>query len=188
VWVDRLSGGLANALTGRQDGAQTLASLERANAFIVAVDPDRLWYRYHPLFAELLRFELRRRAPEELVRLHQRAARWHAEQGAPVDAVQHALDAGDWGYGVELLVRYGLGLALRGDTMAIRQLAQRLPATWMKATTRATSTSSGRGRSPRDGPNQSRHHGSAVWARPGTRSPRPGRAVAVRSVVATGAW
>jgi LuxR family transcriptional regulator, maltose regulon positive regulatory protein len=125
--VDQVSGELANALTGRQDGDQMLALLERANAFIVAVDPDRRWYRYHPLFAELLRFELRRRSPEELAGLHRRAAGWHAEHGAAAEAVRHALDAGDWADGVALLVRSGLGLALRGEVSAIRRLAERLP-------------------------------------------------------------
>jgi LuxR family maltose regulon positive regulatory protein len=125
--VDQVSGGLGNALTGRQDGDQLLARLERANAFVVAVDPDRRWYRYHPLFAELLRFELRRRAPQELPRLYRRAAGWHAEHDAPVEAVRYALDAGDWAHGVALLVRHGLGLALRGETAAVRELAERLP-------------------------------------------------------------
>jgi LuxR family maltose regulon positive regulatory protein len=125
--VDQISGSLANALTGGTDGDQALVSLERANAFIAAVGPNRLWYRYHPLFAELLRFELRRRAPEELVRLHQRAAHWHGEHGSPVDAVRHALDAQDWAYSVDLLTQHGLGWVLQGRTRTIRQAAERLP-------------------------------------------------------------
>jgi LuxR family maltose regulon positive regulatory protein len=124
--VDQISGELANALTGRQTGEQTLAALERAHAFITAVGTDRSWYRYHPLFAELLRFELRRRMPDDVAPLHQRAARWHAEHKTPIVAVRHALAAGDWAYSVELLTRYGLGLALLGETGAIRQLVERL--------------------------------------------------------------
>ena len=125
--VDQISGSLANALTGGTDGDQALVSLERANAFIGAVGPDRLWYRYHPLFAELLRFELRRRAPEEPARLHQRAAHWHAAHGSPVDAVRHALDAQDWAYSVDLLTQHGVGWVLQGETRAVRQAAERLP-------------------------------------------------------------
>jgi LuxR family transcriptional regulator, maltose regulon positive regulatory protein len=118
--VDQVNAGLANALTGRQDGDQMLALLERANVFIVAVDPDRRWYRYHPLFTELLRFELRRRAPEEMVSLHRRAAGWLAEHGAPAQAVRHVLDAGDWADGVALLVRHGLSLVLQDRAVALR--------------------------------------------------------------------
>jgi LuxR family maltose regulon positive regulatory protein len=74
--VDELSGELADALTGRDDGEQTLARLEQANTFVVAVGSRRHWYRYHPLFAELLHYQLRREAPQESAEVRRRAARW----------------------------------------------------------------------------------------------------------------
>jgi LuxR family transcriptional regulator, maltose regulon positive regulatory protein len=126
--VDELSGELADALTGRDDGERTLARLERANAFVVALGSRREWYRYHPLFAELLRYELRREAPHEVAELRRRAARWFAGHGLPADAVQQAVTVRDWGYAAELIAEHGLGLALRGHDQGFRDLLDRLPA------------------------------------------------------------
>lgn len=131
--VKQFSGGLANTLTGRVDGEQLLVSLERSNAFVIPVDSGRTWYRYHPLFAELLQFELKARAPKRVVLLHGRAARWLACHGSPVEAVRHALDAGDWAYAVTLLVRFGLDMALRGDAAVMCQLVERLPGDVVRA-------------------------------------------------------
>jgi LuxR family transcriptional regulator, maltose regulon positive regulatory protein len=126
--VDELSGELADALTGRDDGERTLARLERANAFVVALGSRREWYRYHPLFAELLRYELRREAPQEVSELRRRAARWYAGHGLPADAVQQAVTVRDWGYAAELIAEHGLGLALHGHDQGFRDLLDRLPA------------------------------------------------------------
>ena len=78
--VTELSGGLADALTDGSDGELTLARLASANAFLVPADERRDWYRYHPLFAELLRYELRREIPDQVGQLHRRAARWYISQ------------------------------------------------------------------------------------------------------------
>jgi LuxR family maltose regulon positive regulatory protein len=126
--VDQLSGELADALTGRDDGERTLARLERANAFVVAVGSRREWYRYHPLFAELLRYELRREAPHEVTELRRRAARWYAGHGLPVDAVQQAVAVRDWGHAADLIAEHGLRLALKGQDQAFRDLLDQLPA------------------------------------------------------------
>jgi LuxR family maltose regulon positive regulatory protein len=126
--VDQLSGALADALTGRDDGERTLARLEQANAFVVALGSRREWYRYHTLFAELLRYQLRREAPNEVPELHRRAARWYAGQGLPADAVQQAGIAGDWGDAAELIAEHGLRLALDGQDERFRDLLDRLPA------------------------------------------------------------
>jgi LuxR family maltose regulon positive regulatory protein len=126
--VDQLSGELADALTGRDDGERTLARLERANAFVVALGSRRDWYRYHPLFAELLRYELRREAPHEVTGLRRRAARWYAGHGLPADAVQQAVMMRDWGLAAELIAEHGFGLALHGHDRGFRDLLDRLPA------------------------------------------------------------
>jgi LuxR family maltose regulon positive regulatory protein len=131
--VDRISGELANALTGGTDGELTLARLERANAFVVAFGPGRAWYRYHHLFAGLLRYELRRQAPEAVPELHRRAARWYAGHGFPLEATRHALDGGDWDGGVELVVDHGLDLALGDETATIGELVERLPRDLVRA-------------------------------------------------------
>jgi LuxR family transcriptional regulator, maltose regulon positive regulatory protein len=126
--VDELSGDLADSLTGRDDGERTLARLERANAFVVAVGSRREWYRYHPLFAELLRYQLRREAPHEVTELRRRAARWYAGHGLPEDAIQQAATVRDWGYAAELIAEHGLGFALCGQDQRFRDLLDRLPA------------------------------------------------------------
>ena len=105
-----------------------LAHLERANGFVAAVGSRRSTYRYHQLFAELLRYELRREAPVEVNRLHRRAAGWYAARGLAVDAIQQALLASEWGYATDLLVKHGPSLFLRGDTATLHDLVGRLPA------------------------------------------------------------
>ena len=83
--LDRVNGELADLLTGRPGSEQILLSLEDANAFVVSLDPGRTWFRYHHLFADLLRLELRRTLPEEVPALHRRAAGWFTLQGQVVE-------------------------------------------------------------------------------------------------------
>ena len=83
--LDRVNGELADLLTGRAGSEQILLDLENANAFVVSLDPERTWFRYHHLFADLLRLELRRTLPEEVPVLHRRAAEWFIRQGQVVE-------------------------------------------------------------------------------------------------------
>jgi LuxR family transcriptional regulator, maltose regulon positive regulatory protein len=126
--VDELNGELADALTGRADGEWTLARLERAGAFVAAQGACRGWYQYHPLFAELLRSELRREAPEEVGGLRRRAARWYAAHGLPAEAVDQARLARDWRAAASLVAEHGLRSTLRGQRDVFRALLDRLPA------------------------------------------------------------
>src|SRR5258706_10509421 len=73
-----------------------LLELEDANAFVTSLDPQRTWFRYHHLFADLLRLELRRRLPDQVPTLHRRAAGWFILQGQMVEAIRHTQAAGDW--------------------------------------------------------------------------------------------
>ena len=125
--VDQLSGELADALTGRDDGEQTLARLEQANTFVVAVGSRRHWYRYHPLFAELLHYELRREAPQESAELRRRAARWYAEHELPTKAIQQTVATQDWDSTADLIAEHGFGRFLRGQEPVIRDLLDQLP-------------------------------------------------------------
>jgi LuxR family maltose regulon positive regulatory protein len=111
--VDELEPALADALTGLDDGAQMLERLERANAFLIALDSHR--YRYHPMFRELLRSQLRYRMPDAFALEHRRAARWFAANGMAAVAVRHALSAGDVSVASELLSQYWLSLVVRGQ-------------------------------------------------------------------------
>src|SRR5690242_4188050 len=95
--LERVSGPLADLLTGGSGGERVLEELEEANAFVVPLDAARSWFRYHHLFADLLQRELRRTAPGEVTALHQVASGWFGEHGFPVEAIRHAQAAGDWG-------------------------------------------------------------------------------------------
>jgi LuxR family transcriptional regulator, maltose regulon positive regulatory protein len=93
--LDRLSGPLCDAVLGTTGSAAVLASLERSNLLVVPLDRQREWYRYHPLFRELLRGELERQEPELAGELTLRAARWCQQHGLPEAAIGYAMGAGD---------------------------------------------------------------------------------------------
>src|SRR3979411_3406115 len=94
--ADRLNGELAGLLAGRPGCEQTLLALEDANAFVVSLDAQRVWFRYHQLLADFLRLELRRTLAEEVPDLHRKAAAWFADHGEVIEAIRHTLAAGDW--------------------------------------------------------------------------------------------
>jgi LuxR family maltose regulon positive regulatory protein len=93
--LDRLSGPLCDAVLGTTDSAAVLDSLERSNLLVVPMDRQRNWYRYHPLFRELLRAQLERHEPELVGELTLRAAHWCQHQGLVEAAIGYAMDAGD---------------------------------------------------------------------------------------------
>src|SRR5215213_284036 len=93
--LDQLTGGLCDALTGRCDGQSMLETLERENLFVVPLDDERRWYRYHHLFADALRARLTARFADRVGALHAAASRWLAEKGLLGDAVRHAIASGD---------------------------------------------------------------------------------------------
>ena len=93
--LDQMTGGLCDALTGRSDGQVMLETLERGNLFVVALDDERWWYRYHHLFAEALRARLTAGDADRVSELHAAASRWLARNGLLGDAVRHAIASGD---------------------------------------------------------------------------------------------
>ncbi len=131
--VDRLNGDLADALTGRGDGEQMLRSLERAHGLATAIDGHGHWYRYQPLLVEVLRAESRRHLRDEQPELHRLAGRWHAARGSGLDAVRHAVDAGDWELAAEIIGQQWLVFVTRGSGSALRELAERIPAAVVRA-------------------------------------------------------
>ena len=100
--LDRLIGSLCDALTGQGSGQAMLEMLEHANLFIVPLDEERRWYRYHHLFADLLRQQLRQKHPQRQFELHKRASDWYAQQNLPADAIRHALAAKDFARAADL--------------------------------------------------------------------------------------
>jgi LuxR family transcriptional regulator, maltose regulon positive regulatory protein len=126
--VERVSGELADALTGDSGGERILQDLEAANAFVVALDSARSWFRYHRLFAGLLQLELRRTAPGEVTGLHAAAAGWFAGHGFAVEAVRHAQAARNWGLAARLLADHWPGLYLGGQAATVHELLVGFPA------------------------------------------------------------
>ncbi len=94
--LDRLSGPLCDAVTRRQDSQSILETLEAANLFLTPLDDERRWYRYHHLFADLLRQRLRQALPEHVSSYHRRAGEWYKQNGFVDEAIEHALRAKDF--------------------------------------------------------------------------------------------
>ena len=126
--LERLSGELCDAVTGRTDGQDLLEQLERANLFLVPLDEQRRWWRYHQLFADLLRARLAREQPERPPGLHQAAAAWSEQRGLVDDAVRHAMAAGDSLSAARVLERHLDELLLRGENATVERWLWALPA------------------------------------------------------------
>jgi LuxR family maltose regulon positive regulatory protein len=123
----RVNGDLAEVLTDRPGGQQTLRDLETRGAFVSRVDHVGEWYEYLPVFAEVLRAELARRLPDEVPRLHGVAGQWHADHGKPLDAVRHAVAASDWELAAEVIGEHWLVLVARGAGATLRDLTEGIP-------------------------------------------------------------
>jgi LuxR family transcriptional regulator, maltose regulon positive regulatory protein len=122
--LDRVNGELADLLTGRPGSERILLSLEDANAFVESLDPERTWFRYHHLFADLLRLEVRRRLPEEVPAMHRRAAGWFTRHGQVAEAIRHTQAAGDWADAARLLADHSFSLTLDGQAQTMQALLQ----------------------------------------------------------------
>jgi LuxR family transcriptional regulator, maltose regulon positive regulatory protein len=126
--VDRMNGELADLLAGRSGSEQILLALEEANAFVVSLDAQRTWFRYHHLLADFLRLELRRTLADEVPDLHRRAAQWFADRGDVVEAVRHKVAAGDWPDAARLVADHSFRWVLDGQAGTIRAVLQTFPA------------------------------------------------------------
>ena len=126
--LERLCGPLCEAVTGEAEGQAMLERLERANLFLVPLDDERHWYRYHHLFAEVLRQRLQRLHPERVADLHRRASAWYAHHGLIRDAVHHALAAADFAQAARLIEQAAEAMAKRGEIATLRAWLERLPA------------------------------------------------------------
>jgi len=125
--LDRVNGELADLLTGRPGSERILLDLEDANAFVESLDPQRAWFRYHHLFGDMLRLQLRRTLPAEVPALHRRAARWFTSQGQEAEAIRHTQAAGDWPEAAQLLADHSFSLTLDGQAQTMQALAGAFP-------------------------------------------------------------
>jgi len=112
--LERLTAPLCDALTQQNNAQALLTAIERANLFLVPLDDERRWYRYHQLFADLLRHHLAAQ-PERVNELHRRAARWFEQNGLTAEAVSHALAAEDWEHAANLIEALVRGPILDGE-------------------------------------------------------------------------
>ncbi len=125
--LDRLTGPLCDELTGGSDGQAMLERLERANLLLVALDERRRWYRYHHLFADLLRTRLAMAGGAQPEALHRRAADWYERQGFAGEAIEHALRSGDEERARTLIARASGDLVHAAEYETLRGWLDRLP-------------------------------------------------------------
>lgn len=125
--LERLCGSLCDAVAERSGSQTLLDQLEQANLFIVPLDQSRTWYRYHRLFADLLRNELRSQDRSLETNLHQRAVQWYESEGLISEAISHALDALDWEKAVRLIQNSSADYLKRGEIATLLGWYSKVP-------------------------------------------------------------
>jgi LuxR family maltose regulon positive regulatory protein len=125
--LDRLSGPLCDAVTGQEASQAMLEGLERANLFVVGLDDERGWYRYHHLFAGVLRSHLQQAEPAVVPPLHRRASAWYEQHDLPIEAVQHALIIPDVELAARLIEPIVLSAAFQGQIYTVLRWINALP-------------------------------------------------------------
>jgi LuxR family transcriptional regulator, maltose regulon positive regulatory protein len=125
--LDRFCADVCMAVTGVPDAANLIAEIERRELFVLPLDGEGRWYRYHHLFVDFLIAELIRRYPDELPGLHARASQWFAAHGQWREAVHHAIEAGDYAHAVDVANRCAMNLVRDGDYFVLQTLLARLP-------------------------------------------------------------
>ena len=127
--LERLSGDLCDAVTGRTGSQALLEQVERDGLFLVPLDEVRGWWRYHNLFADLLRARLQAEQPGRLAQLHRNAAAWHEQHGLADDAIRHAVTAGEMIWAARLIEQHADALIyLRGEGPTVQRWLAKLPA------------------------------------------------------------
>jgi LuxR family maltose regulon positive regulatory protein len=125
--LERMNAELCQALTGVQASQQMLEELERANLFLIPLDEERRWYRWHTLFREVLLARLQATEPEQVAHLHREAARWYHRQGWMHEAISHALATRDFWFAAELLEGCIERLTRQGELQTLLVWIKRLP-------------------------------------------------------------
>jgi LuxR family transcriptional regulator, maltose regulon positive regulatory protein len=126
--LGRLSAPLCNIVTGRANSQDVLVNLEKTNLFLIPLDDSRQWYRYHHLFAELLRHQLEMKSgPEEITTLHRQASQWYEDLNFFDDAIHHAMAAKDWETTIRLVRNIADGRVKRGEVLTLPNWLKQVP-------------------------------------------------------------
>jgi LuxR family maltose regulon positive regulatory protein len=125
--LERLCAPLCNAVTEREDGREMLDALERSNLFLIPLDDQRQWYRYHHLFADVLQTHLQVAQPNRTLMLHQRASVWFDQNNMTADAIRHALTAQDFNRAAHLIERVWLAMDISYQSSTWLGWAKALP-------------------------------------------------------------
>jgi LuxR family transcriptional regulator, maltose regulon positive regulatory protein len=126
--LNRMCAPLCDALTGRADGTELISEIYRANLFLIPLDDERRWFRYHHLFGGLLRHELTRISPGRPAMLHRRAAQWYEEHDDAAEAICHAIASGDDALSGRLVAAHWLRTFNVGQLETVRRWLGALPA------------------------------------------------------------
>lgn len=138
--LTQMNAAVCQAITGEQESQLLLEAMERAHLFVVALDEERHWYRFHCLFREALLARLHANQPELVPLLHQRAARWYEEQGDIHEAMTHALAAADYHFAASLIERAAERLWMNGGAKTVQNWVKQLPDNVLRAHARLALT------------------------------------------------
>ena len=125
--LDRLSGPLCDEILGRKDSQAVLEELERGNLFLVPLDDERIWYRYHQLFKDLLNHHLTLDHVEKIPDLYQKASLWHEKAGWHTLAIDYSIEAGDFTRALDLIVREAENTLIRSEVNTYQKWVSKLP-------------------------------------------------------------
>jgi len=125
--LDRLTGPLCDAITSQEDGQAILEMLEHSNLFIIRLDSERQWYRYHHLFSDSLHQRLKQTTHDQEISLHLKASEWYAQNGFPDQAIEHALQAEDFDRAVRLIEEQADACWKRGEHSKLQYWLDTLP-------------------------------------------------------------
>lgn len=136
--LSRFNAALCDAVVERKNSREVLLHLEHANLFLTPLDEAQQWYRYHHLFADLLRHRLENETEDRAAinTLHRKARQWYAANGFPADAMHHALEGADWEAATDLLLSLSSGMLRRGEFVTLLRWFQRFPIEVIRANPR----------------------------------------------------
>ena len=135
--LDKLCGDLCDTVTGLSGSRVLLEKCVRANLFLVPLDEEGRWYRYHHLFRDLLLGQQSRIPKQEILELHRRASQWYEEAGMIGESIEHALTAADYPHAVQLLEDHALRMIMQGYLKTVESWMQAIPSEWQSHNPRA---------------------------------------------------